>query len=296
MIKHLTLSEQKGMITHPLHSTMKNPHSILLILAISSLVTVQPSFAESVDYSASVGVIIEDFHYEEENDAGDLLDSEDGLLPGLAFELKAGAGNWLVKGNYHLLGGEVDYQAYSGSDSELNSQTDTLINEVSLSLGYVQEIAENTCLEYFGGIGLRLWDRDIQSLPGISGLHEKYQWPYVHLALRPSVQYTEKDRGSFLLMVKKTFDATLDVEFQQGSYDPLTLDLGDGLGLELHASWAHQFDDHTSLELGPYLRYWRFDKSAGFTLTNAGVPVGMVHEPANLTRSLGFRLSLLKKF
>jgi hypothetical protein len=160
MIKHLTLSEQKGMITHPLHSTMKNPHSILLILAISSLVTVQPSFAESVDYSASVGVIIEDFHYEEENDAGDLLDSEDGLLPGLAFELKAGAGNWLVKGNYHLLRGEVDYQAYSGSDSELNSQTDTLINEVSLSLGYVQEIAENTCLEYFGGIGLRLWDRD----------------------------------------------------------------------------------------------------------------------------------------
>ncbi len=275
---------------------MKSPQSITIILAIGSLMTAHPSFTDTVVYNASIGLLLEDFHYEEENQAGDLLDSEDGLLPGLAFELKATSGKWFVTGNYHIQGGDVDYRAYPGTDTELKSQTDTLLNEASLSLGYVQAITESTCLEYFGGIGLRLWDRDIQSLPDISGLHEEYKWPYILLALRPSVQYTTKDQGSFLVMVKKTFDATLDVEFQQGLYDPVMLDLHDGMGLELLAGWTHQFDAHTSLELGPYLRYWWFDKSDDLTLTKDDVPVGMVHEPANMTRSLGFRLSLLKKF
>jgi hypothetical protein len=149
---------------------------------------------------------------------------------------------------------------------------------------------------FSGGLGLRLWDRDIQSLPEIAGLKEEYSWPYVQLGLSGIFHFTAKDTGNVLLRVKKALNPTLDVEFKHGLYDTVTIDLDEGTGLELQALWSHYFDDKTQLEVGPYLRYWKFDKSDATSLTRDNVPVGLVYEPANSTRSLGVRLSVLMLF
>ena len=165
-----------------------------------------------------------------------------------------------------------------------------------MSLGYVIDSMDKVGLEFSGGLGLRIWDRDIQSLPDIAGLREKYNWPYLQIGLSGILQFTAKDTGSVSLHFKKAFNPTLDVEFKHGLYDPVTIDLDEGKGLEIQGMWSHHFDDKTHLEFGPYLRYWWFDKSDATALTKDNVPIGLVYEPASRTRSLGLRLSVLMAF
>jgi hypothetical protein len=266
------------------------------ILLISSLTAWQSSVADTMRYSAGIGLETEDFHYEEENDRGDTIDTEDGLLPGVTLTSKAVSGSWFITGEYQLLNGEVDYRATPSNDNVLKSNTDTRIDEISLSLGYSLDSMKNVEYEFSGGVGLRLWDRNIQSLPDIAGLKERYNWPYMQFGLSGIFQFSSKDTGIVVLRVKKAFNPTLDVKFKNGLYDSVTIDLDEGKGLELQTMWNHYFEDKTHLEFGPYLRYWWFDKSDSTSLTKDDASVGLVYEPASITRSLGLRLSLLMTF
>lgn len=279
---------------HPLISAMNI--KTFTILLINSLAAWQTSIADTTTYSAGIGILTEDFHYVEENDSGDTIDVEDGLLPGVALDLKTVSGNWFIRGEYQLLDGEVDYRANLSNDNVLQSNTDTRIDDISLSLGYSLDSVDNVEYEFSGGLGLRLWVREIQSLPDIAGLKEKYKWPYIQLGVSGTYPFTAKDTGTVLLHVKKAFNSTMDVEFKQGLYDSVTIDLDEGTGLDIQMLWSHYLDDKTHLEIGPYLRYWWFDKSDATALTKDNVPVGLVYEPTNKTRSLGLRLSLLMTF
>lgn len=270
--------------------------SILISIIILSASVTPATAKDTIIISGTIGVSLEDFHYEEEDRQGDVIDAEDGALQGLSLDLQTRSGQWFIAGGYHVMNGEVDYRAYPSTDSELRSRTSESMKDVSLILGFSQDISESTRLEYSGGVGLRIWDRDIHSLPDIPGLDETYQWPYLQLGIEPAIQYSPNNRISFLLKVKKTYRATLDVEFKEELFDPVTLDLDDGVGLELEATWFHKIDQSTTLGVGPYLHHWWFDESKETTLTKNGVPVGKVYEPASISRSTGFRLFVTKNF
>ncbi len=252
--------------------------------------------ADAADFFTSFGLSIVDFQYEEENLQGDILDLEDGSLQGLFIDLEARSGKWFINGAVETMRGDVDYVAYPSSNIELNSQTSESMKNQNLALGYSQEISEKLKMEYFGGLGLRIWNRNIHSLPSIPGLDETYEWPYFSLGIRPIYHINSASKVDFLLRAKRSFNATLDVEFKNEVYDPVKLDLNDGQGLEVEVNWLQSIDRNTSIGFGPYLHLWWFDESDSFALTKNGAAVGTVFEPANYTRSLGFHLFLRKHF
>lgn len=265
-------------------------------LACFLTVTATPAVgSDLLTYSGTIGFTIESFNYDEKDENDRRIDSEDGALPGLFLNLQARSGHWFIAGEFHILQGEVDYTAYP-ADTELKSRTSENIKDLSLTFGFSQDLNASTQLEYSGGLGLRNWERDIHSLPGIPGLDETYDWPYLSLAIKPVIQMNPGNSVTLLLRAKQAFDATLDVKFKDGLHDQVKLDLDNGRGLELEVTWFYEKSPTTSIGLGPYLHFWWFDESDQFTLTENGTPVGTVHEPASDTRSLGFRLFIRKYF
>lgn len=276
---------------------MKIKITCISLLVLMLLTTATNAFStEALRYSGDFGASLIDFHYEEESSQGEMLDSEDGLLPGLMLEMAAISEHWSISGSLMVEKGEVDYIAYPDSSNELSSKTDETITEASLDLCIKQNISETIEIAYIFGVGKRYWDRDIHSLPNISGLDEQYEWPYFSLGVKPTYEINTQSSIDLLVRAKRTFNATLDVEFKEGQYDPVKLDLDDGIGLEFEANWLQRIDQTTIIGIGPYLHLWWFDQSEELTLTINGLPAGSIYEPASFTRSTGIRLFVRKYF
>jgi hypothetical protein len=244
---------------------------------------------------ASVGVSIEDFHYEEENRRDEIIAREDGRLPGLSFDLAIERGNWWLASQLRYSEGEIDYLAYPATSHRLYSATREEIRELSVHAGYQHQSPGKTRFRYFVGLGLRIWDRDIRSLDDIAGLDETYEWPYLSLGIQPTFDVGPRSSLSLLLQANKAFDASLEVTFKEQRYDPVSLALDEGLGLRLVGTWTLELDQSAAVGFGPYLDLWWFDRSEPQPLTRNGILVGSVHEPQSLTRNLGLQLFIRKR-
>jgi hypothetical protein len=251
---------------------------------------------DTVRLAGRLGLAFEDFQYKEKNDQGGIIDREDAYLPRLSLTLRADSARWFFSGSVNYMKGDADYLAYASSPEGLRSTTSEEMVELALRIGTLHQLSDTVSLEYSGTLGLRFWQRDIHSLPTVSGLNESYRWPYFGLGIKPAVQLSPSQSLSLSLFAGYTYASSLEVEFKDNVYDPAELSLDNGFLLRIEAAWAHAFDETFSVELGPYLELWRFDRSNTATLKRDGSPVGTLFEPANTTRSAGARLCIIKSF
>jgi hypothetical protein len=252
----------------------------LFILIFSGQVS-----AESIPFRATVGLLMEKFNYYEK-DNGKKIDTEQGGLPGFLLNISTKVDPLAINASFKFLQGDVDYNAYPSSSRKLVSRTTEKISEFQLTASFQSLQSSNMEIIYFTSLGLRLWDRDIHSLPDTPGLAETYTWPYVSIGVKPRYQLDTSNSISLALSLQAVFNATLDVSFKSSQFDSTRLDMKNGQGLKLALAWVHKAG-RISFSISPYIDLWRFNRSDPFPLKKDGVVVGVLTEPTGLTQNAG---------
>lgn len=224
-----------------------------------------------------------DFNYKEFDDRDQILDREDGSLPGLAIGLNQPLGRWTIDAEliYH-----TGRATYSGQTQPIRvshtSDTDETIWDGSI---YVSYAVADLPLRLLGGAGYRFWERDIRPAYNedlgytVPGLLEYYYWYY--LALGVQLQVTNDFRIDARAL--RPMDATMELAVD-GSNS--TFDMGERWGLRLATPWRTAASESLAVTLEPYLQYWKFEASPLVYVPELG---GFAYEPENETMTWGLR-------
>lgn len=239
-------------------------------------------------FKAEIGFSALRFQYDEFDDAGRVLDTELGMIPGVSFKLgqSLSAWEWELLGSYHR--GQVDYTGQTNLGNPYNTRTGETISDVALRLGHWFD-ARYSWMPY-AGFGYRRWDRNI--LPGtVNGLFESYRWSYGWLGTKVTVLQQGQAQVVLDAGLLKPFAADMHVDFM-GAYNAapvLQPESRLGLRMMLTSKLALAQNMHVTLE--PYFEYWSLGRSP--TVTQNGISV---YEPTSKTNNAGFNLRFGREF
>ncbi len=224
-----------------------------------------------------------DFSYKEFDDGGEILDREDGSLPGLGIGLNQPFGRWTVDAELTYHAGRVEYRGQTQPIRVSHTtDTDETIWDGAVYVSYA--VAEQP-LRLLGGLGYRFWERDIQPAYNedlgytVPGLLEYYYWYY--LTLGAQIYVTED--FSVDARALRPVDATMELAVN-GSNSKF--DMGERWGLRLATPWRTVVSPSLVVILEPYLQYWQFDASSLVYVPGLG---GFAYEPDNETLTWGLR-------
>ncbi len=244
-----------------------------------------PALAMAADGQSSsqvwLGLSVTDFQYKEFSDLDELLNREDGPVPGLRFAVASSAGSLLIGLEATYQTGSVDYDGQLQNGTPHKTRTDETFIDVSFSLGRQFGMWSEV---YLGG-GYHQWDRDIQPSGRVSGLFERYTWIYVLLGGEQLLWQNGKHRLSLNAQMTYPINPTMALNIA-GSGD-VSLDLGSQPGFRLQAPWRKRLASGLQLEVAPYYEYWQLGRSP-----DVRVGTWIIHEPRSETGNLGITLSL----
>ena len=234
------------------------------------------------------GITAMHFKYDEFNNSGRALDTEQGDIPGVSLKVgqKISAWEWQgAAGYYH---GRIDYDGQTNLGAPYRTRTDEAISDIALRLGYW--VGEHPLWMPYIGLGYRRWDRDI--LPNtLNGLFESYRWQYVWLGAKFIALQKEQARYLLDVGLLQPLDPIIYVDFK-GTYNVSpTVYPKSNTGVRVMLSANHVLSVNTELTLEPYFEYWELGRSP--TVIGGGVAVT---EPASKTKNFGLSLRLARKF
>lgn len=229
-----------------------------------------------------------DFEYKEFDDAGEILDREDGSLPGLGLGVTQPFGRWSLDAEFTWHVGSAGYSGQTQDRVPVSTDTDEAIWDTSVYMTY--SVPERP-LRVVAGLGYRYWERDIQPSRDINGrpvagLLEYYYWYYLMLGM----QFDVVDELSFDFRALWPIDATMELALAGAN---TRFDLGERPGLRLAAPWRKPLSQRLTLTVEPYLQYWQFDASPSVYVPELS---GWAYEPDNDTLSWGLRAWLAAGF
>lgn len=245
--------------------------------------------ADPDDTYLQLGVSVQDFGYKEYDDQGVLLDREDGLMPGLMLEFGAGWSSVSVALRFELADGLVDYDGQTQSGTPIKTETDEKITNLQAVLRYKLKPLSQHNVMFIGGIGHRVWRRNIRATNSSTGLFEVYRWQYWMLG------------GTATLWQRGQWSAGVDVRWLRPIEPTISVDLigYDEVHLDLESRNSARVGVPIRMKgekdwvFTPYWESWRLGRSADKTLTVGGAPTsGTVNEPRNETNIVGFTVSV----
>lgn len=267
----------------------KKGASILALFFFMTLLLPLKSGAVSTDtVSAEFGLSALRFNYKETNDAGALLDKEQGGIPGVSFKLGARRSlwEWEAAGSYHH--GRVAYTGQTQDGTPYNTRTDEWIGDVSLRLG--PWLGNDQTIMPFAGIGYRRWYRDLQAgstgTTAVVSLFETYSWSYVWVGAKFRTNRREQSRTSFDIGLIRP----ISPEMRVGS-EATTYHLKGKTGLRLMLTSGIDLAARTQLMIEPYYEHWQLGRSATVVTSS-----GYWYEPNSNARNLGINLRLARTF
>jgi len=245
--------------------------------------------ANSDDTYLQLGVSVQDFGYKEYDDQDVLLDREDGLMPGLMMEFGAGWDSLSAAFRFELAGGVVDYDGQTQSGTPIKTDTDEKITDLQVVLRYKLTSFSRHDVMLVGGIGHRVWRRDIRATNITSSLFEVYRWQYWMLGGTATLWHRGQWSAGVDARWLRPIDPTMSVNLI--GYDEIQLDLESRNSARV--SFPLRMAGEKEWIFTPYWESWRLGRSADKTLTVGGVPTsGVVHEPRSETDIVGFMVSV----
>ena len=225
--------------------------------------------------------ILKDFTYKEFADDGELLDREDGILPGVGLGISWRWPDWYINGLATIYYNQIRYDGQTQMGVPLETSTDELIIDSELSLAYLFPRGEGGEHRVYIGIGSRYWERDIK--PGtdkngnpVSGLFEIYEWPIGFLGGR--WQWGGDSKLDRSLDVRLFWPVGPNMSVDLLADDP-KLDLGANMGVRVGFPMDFRYRNKT-YRIEPFVEQYEFDRSP--------VVLG-VFEPRSKTRNLGVK-------
>jgi hypothetical protein len=237
---------------------------------------------------AEVGIAAMHFKYDEFNNNGRILDTEQGVISGVSLKVGQKISAWEWQGSASYYRGRIAYDGQTNLGAPYRTRTDEAISDMALRLGYW--VGEHPLWMPYIGLGYRRWDRDI--LPNtLNGLFESYRWQYVWLGAKFIA--LQKGQSHYLLDVGllQPLDPMVYVDFK-GTYNvsPIVYPQSN-TGLRMMFTANHALSANTELTVEPYFEYWELGRSP--TVIGGGIAV---NEPASKTNNFGLNLRLARKF
>jgi hypothetical protein len=248
-------------------------------------------YASEATYQFETGLNLSSFQYKEFSFNGNLLDREDGFLPGLFIEAKVDNYPYQYSLNFSGQQSTLDYSGRTQIGSPLETRTLETIYQYSFKIK--RHLFEQPYPTYLMvEMGERHWDRDIYQTAITNSLSEIYHWPYIMMGGSIQVLNDANKNFEIQILYGKSLNATLDIYFEGFDRTTLQLESGDVLVFKMPLS-IRGVAGYT-LQIEPYFEYWHFDKSEKTALNINGVPSGyFANEPENETTLLGLNVSFL---
>jgi len=228
-----------------------------------------------------LGLSVMDFQYKEFSDQGELLDREDGPVPGVRLGLSSQYGSLLIGAEFTYQAGRVDYDGQLQDGTPHKTRTDETFIDASLTLGRYVGPRSKVHL----GAGFHQWGRDIQPSGDVSGLFERYAWIYVLLGGEQLLWQNGKHQLS--LNAQMTYPVNPTMTLNVAGAGDVSLALGSQPGFRLLVPWRIRLASGRQLEVAPYYEYWQLGRSQGI---RAGGWI--IYEPRSETGNLGITLSI----
>lgn len=275
--------------------TTKNTLSNIAALALLLTSFAWQAAADTPVY-VRVGVDASDFGYKEYGPDGTELDREEGYLPGLALSARTYWQAYFAELSLDYSRAEVDYRASTAS-LDIRSDTREEMMQWQLLAGREWTLGPKGVMDLTLGLGMRDWERDIQSTASADGLLEEYHWNFASIGAHYSHQFDARHRATIGYEYRSLFSADLDVKFRSGDFDDTNLSLPDGDGRAIVLQWRYDWRPTVSWVLSGHYRFWDIPRSKAWALSRNGVLLGStVTEPRSETREVALRLSLERKW
>lgn len=239
---------------------------------------------------AWLGLSTLNFNYEEYDDHGASLDSEQGILAGIIIGARAESEHYFAEADFRWSSGSVDY-----TSAAINSVTDENILDIEIDAGAWLYDSDSQRVGILAGLGTREWRRDIHSTQTASGLDETYRWGYWVLGLRGQQVFNGNLHVEANLQLTRTINPYIDVHFKN-AYDDTRLALGEANGYRASLEVSKHLANNITLALQPWYEYWKLGRSADAILFTNGVLSGTVFEPRSTTGNYGVNISVSWEF
>jgi hypothetical protein len=238
------------------------------------------------------GISVSKFDFREFDGQGDRLLREDGLLAGIAGRWDGMFRQWSFGVAGELSGGEVDYDGQTQAGVPLQTKADELVYEGRARIGWIVPLKSGFSSEFFGVLGYRGWERDIQATPAAGGVFEIYRWLYGSAGFDGGYRSSPASIWHLHLEILRPLNPEIEVHLR--GFDDVTLDLGRETGWRVGLSNRRSLDPKKHLEFALEYTAWNLGRSASKPLTRNGLPTGfVVSEPDSETRVIAFRANFI---
>jgi len=196
------------------------------------------------------------FNYEEFSQSNKSLNKEDGFLPGLKLRYTTLLDKHQFSAYTSLHYGTVDYRGQTQGGQPLNTRTDEKI--IQLGFEFKSEQLDQIPASIIMGIRHWEWDREIQGLENVIGLHELYTWNEASIGLH--IQSEAKNNVHYWSNLSALYTISPDMEiFLPNSSLTLNLEGRPGFRFNAGASWNH--NTQQLIKLSFIAEYWAFGRS-----------------------------------
>lgn len=251
----------------------------------------------SGDSEVYLGASLLDFTYKEFDDDDILLDREDGFIPGviLGYKQKRNEVYTDISFSYHAT--DIKYDGQTQAGDPVTTRSDADIYELQLKAGSYYYTTSSYKYFVYGGLGYRLWQRNIRSTAVATGIFEEYDWSYLMLGATFPISHSSASKLDFDIQYTKMLGANIFVELSTLGADDVDLALGKENGYRFSFPWQINTDNSSVWVIEPYYEFWEIGKSEVKPITSGGIPTGfVVWEPRSETSNVGVNFKLVMPF
>lgn len=270
-----------------------------LIITILLCITfpIQAQWSENTTEEMYLGASLLDFTYKEFDDAGTLLDREDGIIPGFMLGYKRQRNDVFTELSFSYHGTDIKYDGQTQSGIPVTTRSDADIYELQLKMGSELRTRNNYKYEMYGGFGYRFWQRNIRSTAIAAGIYEEYDWSYFMLGAKFPLTKTEESTLDFDIQYTRMINANIFVQLSSLGADDVNLALGKESGYRFSLPWRIKTQNSSTWVIEPYYEFWEIGKSEIKPITVGGTPTGfVVWEPRSETSNVGINLNMVIPF
>ncbi len=245
------------------------------------------SSAEST-FEAGFTTLLQHFDYSEFNRSDENLNTESGLLPGVAVFVRHSTEALSQQFMLSMLAGEVDYDGQTQSGSPHQTETSTKLFRASYRLSATRL---STYVHPFFSLNWDQWSRSIQARYPVIGLDEDYRWPSLDIGLSFPLIKQQGHELAFSAAFIKIFSGKFGVDLTELGYGSPSLDLGSGKGFESTIDYIYTLQDRTRVGFSLFYRQWEFAESEPKTISNGSSSLTFL-EPRSESQRIGLALVL----
>jgi len=245
--------------------------------------------SQAGSFFTEFGLSSEYSHYEEQNTQGHRLNREEGGLNGgsFSFGYRPTLDTELQLSHERVVG-EVEYDGFTQSGSNLSTQTKEEFN--SFSIGFKRNLGDVyglTGLRWYVSSALnhRDWDRKIQPSSAALGLNENYSWNELDLSIWLDYKISAKGKLSSRIGSVYGFNEKIEVDLTGIDAGKQSFHFGEVKGRYFNLGYNYSLNAASEVSLLVSYQYWHFDRSGVHTVDIGPQSINLTEPESDMHRA-----------